>query len=73
MKGQPRISSIYHQKNGDAPIGAEAERRNLSLFCEAWRKRGLLVIDPEDVNNDYERQVLINVANQRYGRRGGRK
>lgn len=69
MRGEPKISSIYHQKNDDPPLGAEAERRNREKYKEAWHKLGLLVIDPEDINDEWERQLLINRADKEYGRR----
>lgn len=69
MKGEARISSIYHRANGDAPQGAEADRRNQEARKALWHSLGVVVIDPEDINNDWERQQVINQANKLYGHR----
>lgn len=72
MRGEPRISGIYHMKNDDPPTGVEEERRNKEARAELWKTRGVAVIDPEDINDDWERQVVINNADKLYGRRGKR-
>ncbi len=36
---------------------------------EAWREQGLALLNPDEIANDYERQVVINLANRRYGKR----
>ena len=73
MRGEPSISGIYHMKNDDPPTGVEAERRNKDLRAKLWKTQGVLVIDPEDVNDDWERQNIINQGNKLYGRRGKSK
>jgi hypothetical protein len=35
----------------------------------AWRSRGVVVLRPWDVRDDWTRQALINEANRLYGRR----
>lgn len=72
MRGEPGISRIYHMKNDDPPQGAEADRRNREARSEAWHKLGVAVIDPEDINDDWERQLVINIADKQFGRRGTR-
>jgi hypothetical protein len=37
----------------------------------AWRKQGVIMLRPEDVRDDWTRQMLINEANRLYGRRHG--
>jgi hypothetical protein len=37
----------------------------------AWRHQGVVVLRPEDLRDDWTRQVLINEANRLYGRRPG--
>ena len=64
------VSRVYEMGRGDPPCGAEADRRNREFRAEAWRKLGVAVIDPEDVKNDYERLLVIRLAEERYGRRG---
>lgn len=72
MRGQPSISRIYHQANGDAPTGAEAERRNAEARATAWHRLGLAIIDPTDIDDDWLAQAIINHATKLYGRRGRR-
>ena len=40
----------------------------------AWHKRGWLCVRPEDLIDPFERQLAINIAERRYGKRteGGR-
>lgn len=66
-----RISSIYRQAHGPAPVGKEADRRNREAMREAWHKHGLAVLDPSDIDDDWIRQAVISEANRRYGRRTG--
>ncbi len=70
MKGQPGISSIYHHANAEPPKGAEATRRNADACKRAWHDFGLIVIDPEDINDEWTRLAFINEADKRYGKRG---
>ena len=37
----------------------------------AWRQQGVVVLRPEDVEDDWVRQALINEATRLYGRRPG--
>ena len=64
------VSRVYDMANGEPPCGVEADRRNQEARAEAWRKLGVAVIDPEDINDDWLRQALINHADKQYGRRG---
>lgn len=70
MKGQPRISSIYDRANGAPPTGEQARAQTEDAKKRAWHRFGLVVIDPEDINDEWTRQTFINEANKRYGRRG---
>lgn len=63
------VSSIYNRAHGPAPTGAEAKQRNHDACAEAWHRHGLAVIDPAEVNDDFERQVVINIATRQYGKR----
>lgn len=40
-----------------------------ALAEQVWRQRGLALIDPLLINDDFARQALINEANRLYGRR----
>jgi len=64
------VSNIYHKANAEPPTGAEAKRRNRDACAEAWQRHGLAVIDPIEIEDDWTRQKIINIAEQLYGKRG---
>lgn len=66
------ISSIYRMGQDEAPPPDVQRDRAAQAKHDAWHKHGLLMIDPEDINNDWERQVAINLGNQHYGKRAGK-
>ena len=41
----------------------------LAMQRAAWRKQGVVVLRPEDVEDDWVRQTLISEAIRLYGRR----
>ena len=43
----------------------------LAMRRAAWRQQGVVVLRPEDVEDDWVRQALINEATRLYGRRPG--
>lgn len=55
----------------DPPKGAEAKRRNHEAFKGAWQDKGLIVIYPDDILDDWTRQAFINEAVKQYGERKG--
>lgn len=63
------ISNIYDMADGPPRSGREAEERNLAARRQAWHKLGLVVIDPEDINDEWLRQAVMNLADKQYGRR----
>jgi hypothetical protein len=73
MRGHPAISSIYQRANADPPRGEQAQQQTEAAKQRAWQEFGLLVVDPEDINDDWLRQALINTASKLYGRRKGRR
>lgn len=66
-----RISSIYHKANAPAPVGKDAQDRNQRARKELWHKLGVAVIDPNDIHNDLDRQNVISIATNIYGKRKG--
>ncbi len=40
-----------------------------SMAVAAWHQKGVAVIDPADIPNEFERQRITNIANQLYGKR----
>jgi hypothetical protein len=50
---------------------APSDEDLLAMRRAAWRSQGVGVLRPEDVRDDWTRQVLINEANRLYGRRPG--
>lgn len=67
------ISGIYKRGNSPPPTGSEAERRNREAFAQAWQKMGLVVLYPEWIFNDFDRQHVINQAVKLYGERDGQE
>ena len=43
----------------------------LAMRRAAWRKQGVVVLRPEDVQDDWTRQALVDEAERLYGRRPG--
>lgn len=72
MRGYARISSVYGQGPSPDPMGSDAERRNHAARGEAWHRLGLVVIDPEDIGDEWLRRAVLNEAERRYGRRKAR-
>lgn len=40
-----------------------------SMAAAAWHRHGVIVIRPEDITNSFNRQAVINAANDQYGKR----
>ncbi len=51
--------------------GASSEDSLVAMRRAAWRQQGVVVLRPEDIRDDWTRQVPINEANRLYGRRPG--
>lgn len=72
MRSDAPISCIYRLGEAVPPgerhrAGQERERR---LFALLWQKHGLVCIRQEDLpDDDPLAQHVINIANERYGRR----
>ena len=67
------ISRIYAMANAPAPTGREAEERNRAARRRAWQERGLAVLDPAAIGDDWLRQAVENEAERLFGRRPSRK
>ena len=71
-KGEARISSIY--RLGETVPAEErharAQERRASLYALLWHKHGLICIPEADLpTDDPLAQHMINIANEKYGRR----
>lgn len=64
------VSPIYDYANADPPEGEEAKRRNRQAYARAWHQLGLVVLDLDDVLDDWTRQAIQNEAIKQYGERG---
>lgn len=64
IRSTPRGSLERHQPER-RPDAAEL----LQMRRAAWRKQGVLVVQPTDLDNEVERQILINVGTRLYGPR----
>ncbi len=70
MRRHAPISRIYQMGRSAPPSGEEQERRSREMRKTAWHAHGLIILDPEDITDDWLRQAMINEADARYGRRG---
>jgi hypothetical protein len=64
------ISSIYER----GPSEYSEERRRQAVeegSRRAWRERGIAMIEVDSLLDDWERQMVINIANRLYGKRRG--
>lgn len=62
------VSNIYSK----GPSEYEAERRQRLIREQserAWRERGIAMIPVDDLLDDWDRQMVTNIANKLYGRR----
>lgn len=51
------------------PDRPASETQLLAMRRAAWLKEGIVVVRPEDLNDDWHRQIIINVATKLYGAR----
>ena len=59
----PRSPLARHVRSEASPLELQEMRRR------AWQQQGVIVLQPEEVGDDWLRQSLINEAERRYGRR----
>ena len=64
------VSRIYAMADAPPPTGQEADRRNAAARAEVWHRLGLIVIDPAEVDDDFQRLLITRFAEENYGRRG---
>lgn len=63
-----RISAIYAR--GPAVNPASERDRNQAARRKLFHELGVVVIDPDDVRDDWTRQAIISEAIRQYGRPG---
>lgn len=61
---EPRSSLSRHQAR--PPLEAEQLHR---MRAAAWHGQGVAVIRPEEVEDDWIRQAIVNEADRLYGKR----
>ncbi|WP_342239138.1 hypothetical protein [Inquilinus sp. OTU3971] len=61
---EPRSSLSRNQRR--SPAQAEQLRR---MRAAAWHGQGVVVIRPEEVEDDWIRQAIVNEADRLYGKR----
>lgn len=65
----------YKKSSHRVIIDDKKEQEKLSAFRiklianKLWKEYGLIFVDPSDINNDLDRQHVINIANKLYGGR----
>ena len=52
-----------HVRSEASPLELQDMRKR------AWQQQGVVVLQPEEVGDDWLRQALVNEAERRYGRR----
>lgn len=71
---RPRlVSTIYRQGPSPEPTGQVADDRNRAACAALWHQRGKVVLDPEDIADEWLRQAIYSLAERLYGRRNGRR
>lgn len=62
------ISSIYER--GPSEYAEERRRQEVAEGSRrAWQERGIAMIEVDALLDDWERQMVINLANRLYGKR----
>ncbi len=64
MRSQVRASLARH-----LPETPPTEDELFAMRRAAWRRRGIVVIRPADIRDDWTRQALENEATRLYGQR----
>ena len=59
-------SRLIARRMGDSPTPPEEIR---AMAAAAWHRWGLLLVKPEELDNDFLRQGLETYGARRYGRR----
>lgn len=58
-----------------SPLGRRAAKRTAGegdlrdMRAAAWHRQGIVVLRPEEIDDDWTRQAVVNEANRLYGRR----
>ena len=63
---RPPVSSIYSR--GPSPC-ADPDARRRDFMAECWHRHGIAVLHPDDIDDEWMRQAVINEAERLYGRR----
>lgn len=61
-----RLSRSLECRGPKAPLSAD-ELQAMAMRC--WIEQGVLVIRPDDVINDFDKQHIINIGNSIFGKR----
>ena len=59
----PRSQLARHVRSEASPLELQEMRKR------AWQQQGFVVLQPDEVGDQWLRQALINEAERRYGRR----
>ena len=63
---QSPIARMMPRTRSDVQIEQDKQEARARL----WKELGIATLDPEEVDDDWLRQGIINQANKQYGRRG---
>lgn len=65
MDRRPRTTAGW---TATAPLDAKQME---AMARRAWRDRGIVILWPERISDDWDRQHVVNLANSLYGPRHG--
>lgn len=52
------------------PSSAPADVKEMEAMARrAWRERGIVILWPEKIKNEWDRQHILNIADNLYGKR----
>lgn len=68
-RGLPRISTVYALGPREKPDQETQQEQNHAAFAAAWHKKGIAALRPDDIQDDWIRQAIINEADKLYGKR----
>ena len=52
----------------EAPAPADAKEME-TMARRAWRERGIVILWPDKIKDTWDRQHILNIANNLYGKR----
>lgn len=64
-----RLVSTIYSKGPDERDHAQLLKNRDKARVALWHKQGIAAIDPKEINDDWIKQMVINIATEQYGAR----